>query len=93
MQLSGAQIGDGFMAVRVAISGSTASPPLFESIETLGRAVAVVRLRAASDWLRGKGHLNDEIVTIEKQLAALRLTQERLAEAQAAGGRIAPTEQ
>ena len=80
------------MAVRVAISGSTASPPLFETIEILGRAVTLVRLRAASDWLRGKGHLNAELIALEKQVAALRLSQERLTEAQSAGGRFDPAE-
>ncbi|MCO4760870.1 MAG: glutamate--tRNA ligase [Myxococcales bacterium] len=89
---AGALIGDGFMAVRVAISGSTASPGLFESIETLGRAVTLVRLRAAVDWLRGKGHLETEIAGLEKRLAALRTSQERLIEAQSAGGRFDPRE-
>ncbi len=37
-----------FQAVRVAISGSTVSPPLFESLELLGRERAVARLEAAT---------------------------------------------
>jgi glutamyl-tRNA synthetase len=37
-----------FQAVRVAISGSTVSPPLFESLELLGRDVAISRLQAAA---------------------------------------------
>jgi len=36
-----------FQAVRVAISGSTVSPPLFESLELLGRERALARLEAA----------------------------------------------
>lgn len=36
-----------FQAVRVAISGSTVSPPLFESLELLGRDRAISRLQAA----------------------------------------------
>ncbi len=36
-----------FQAVRVAATGSTVSPPLFESLELLGRDVTLARLRAA----------------------------------------------
>ena len=36
-----------FQAVRVAITGSTVSPPLFESIELLGKERALARLSAA----------------------------------------------
>ena len=38
----------GFQPLRVAVTGSTVSPPLFESIEVLGRGVAVARLHAAA---------------------------------------------
>jgi glutamyl-tRNA synthetase len=38
----------GFQPLRVAVTGSTVSPPLFESIEVLGREVAVSRLEAAA---------------------------------------------
>jgi glutamyl-tRNA synthetase len=37
-----------FGPVRVAITGSTVSPPLFESLELLGRDRALARLRAAA---------------------------------------------
>ena len=37
----------GFQPIRVAISGSTVSPPLFESLEILGRDESLERLRAA----------------------------------------------
>jgi glutamyl-tRNA synthetase len=37
----------GLQPVRVAITGSTVSPPLFESIDALGRDAAVARLEAA----------------------------------------------
>lgn len=37
----------GFQPIRVAISGSTVSPPLFESIEILGRDESVARISAA----------------------------------------------
>ncbi len=37
----------GLQPIRVAISGSTVSPPLFESIEVLGRDEAVSRLESA----------------------------------------------
>jgi glutamyl-tRNA synthetase len=36
-----------FGPVRVAVTGSTVSPPLFESIELLGRDVSIARLEAA----------------------------------------------
>jgi len=36
-----------FQAVRVAVTGTTVSPPLFESLELLGRDKAVARLDAA----------------------------------------------
>ncbi|MEA5119133.1 MAG: glutamate--tRNA ligase, partial [Propionicimonas sp.] len=36
-----------FAPVRVAITGSRVSPPLFESMELLGRESCLVRLRAA----------------------------------------------
>jgi glutamyl-tRNA synthetase len=36
-----------FQAIRVAVTGSTVSPPLFESLELLGRERAIQRIRAA----------------------------------------------
>ena len=36
-----------FAPVRVALTGSTVSPPLYESIELLGRERTLARLRAA----------------------------------------------
>ena len=42
----------GFQPIRVAISGSTVSPPLFESIEALGREQTLERLGAARERLR-----------------------------------------
>jgi glutamyl-tRNA synthetase len=41
-----------FGPVRVAVTGSTVSPPLFESIELLGRDRTLVRLEAALDTTR-----------------------------------------
>ncbi|WP_100445947.1 glutamate--tRNA ligase [Glycomyces xiaoerkulensis] len=40
-----------FGPVRVAISGKTVSPPLYESMELLGRDVSLARLRAARETL------------------------------------------
>jgi glutamyl-tRNA synthetase len=37
----------GFQPIRVAISGSMVSPPLFESLEILGRDESLARLRTA----------------------------------------------
>lgn len=43
-----------FGPVRVAITGSRVSPPLFESIELLGRESSVARVRALQKSLRGE---------------------------------------
>jgi glutamyl-tRNA synthetase len=40
--------GDAFMALRVAVTGKTATPPLCESMEVLGRARTIERLEAAA---------------------------------------------
>lgn len=42
-----------FQAVRVAVTGSTVSPPLFESLELLGRDATLVRIDAARTALTG----------------------------------------
>lgn len=39
-----------FAPVRVAVTGSHISPPLFESLELLGREPSLDRLRAAREW-------------------------------------------
>ena len=44
--------GDVFMAIRVAVTGSRASPPLFESMDLVGRERALARLHRAADFLR-----------------------------------------
>jgi glutamyl-tRNA synthetase len=36
-----------FQAVRVAVTGTTVSPPLFESLELLGRERTLARIKAA----------------------------------------------
>ena len=38
-----------FAPVRVAVTGRTISPPLYESLELLGRDATLARLRAALD--------------------------------------------
>ncbi|HVP06027.1 MAG TPA: glutamate--tRNA ligase [Dehalococcoidia bacterium] len=43
----GVKAGDLFGVVRVAVTGKTATPPLFETMEVLGRDVTLERLRAA----------------------------------------------
>jgi hypothetical protein len=42
------------MAIRVAISGRTATPPLFESMVALGRERTLARLARAADALAGE---------------------------------------
>jgi glutamyl-tRNA synthetase len=49
----GWKAGDLFMAIRVAISGRTATPPLFESMVALGRARTLARLAHAAHLLVG----------------------------------------
>lgn len=41
-----------FMAIRVACTGKTATPPLFETMQVLGRERTVKRLREAAERLR-----------------------------------------
>jgi glutamyl-tRNA synthetase len=44
--------GDLFMAMRVAVTGKTVTPPLIESILLLGRERAGARIRDAADRLK-----------------------------------------
>jgi glutamyl-tRNA synthetase len=62
---SGAAVGDAMMAIRVAACGRPASPPLFESIHTIGRAVVLVRLRHVCTLL-------DDLQAIHQAIAATR---------------------
>ncbi len=48
----GWKAGDLFMAIRVAITGRTATPPLFDTMVALGRARTLDRLDAAAGMLR-----------------------------------------
>jgi glutamyl-tRNA synthetase len=47
----GLKAGQIFMSIRVAVTGRTATPPLFATMEVLGRERVVARLRAAIDRL------------------------------------------
>jgi glutamyl-tRNA synthetase len=47
----GMKAGDFFTPIRVAVTGRTVSPPLFDSLELLGRDRALARIRAALDKL------------------------------------------
>jgi glutamyl-tRNA synthetase len=47
----GLKLGDLLMPIRVAVTGSRASPPLFESVRLLGAEEARLRLRAALELL------------------------------------------
>ena len=82
VDLAGVQAGDGFMAVRVAIAGSSAAPPLFESVEVLGRATTLVRLRAAAALLTSPQFLDKALADVEHDVVASR---EALALALSAG--------
>ena len=52
---SGWKVRDLFMTVRVAMTGKTATPPLFESMVVLGRERSLERLRAAITALKSTG--------------------------------------
>ena len=47
----GVKAGDLFGLVRVAVTGKTATPPLFETMEILGRQTTLQRLRVAIERL------------------------------------------
>ncbi|MEY4361648.1 MAG: hypothetical protein RL391_954 [Actinomycetota bacterium] len=49
----GLKLGKAQAPVRVAVTGRTIGPPLFEALEILGRDVVLARLRAAADRLAG----------------------------------------
>jgi glutamyl-tRNA synthetase len=49
----GLSAGKGLQPIRVAVTGSSVSPPLFESLEALGRDRSLARLREAAARLRG----------------------------------------
>jgi glutamyl-tRNA synthetase len=48
----GWKVGDLFMAVRVAVTGRTATPPLFDTLVAIGYDRTLARLRTAIDALR-----------------------------------------
>ncbi len=49
----GAKAGDLFSLIRIAVTGRKISPPLFETMEVLGRERSLARMRAAGGMLRG----------------------------------------
>ena len=49
-----------FMPIRCALTGSTTTPPLFESMELLGRERTLERLRAAAARAAERGEEDDE---------------------------------
>jgi glutamyl-tRNA synthetase len=49
----GWKVGDLFMAIRVAATGRTATPPLFDSLVALGRERTLARLDRAIATLEG----------------------------------------
>ncbi len=70
---AGVQVGDGLMAVRVAIAGRPAAPPLFETVEVVGRALTLHRLRQVANWLADPQFLEAEIAAASQELAAAQL--------------------
>jgi glutamyl-tRNA synthetase len=51
----GVKLGDLLMPLRVAVTGSRVSPPLFESIRLLGAEECLARVQAAADYLSAVG--------------------------------------
>ena len=51
VEARGWKAGDLFMAIRVATTGKTATPPLFDTLVALGRELTLVRLDAAIESL------------------------------------------
>jgi glutamyl-tRNA synthetase len=47
----GLKAGELFAVIRVAVTGRTAAPPLFETMDVLGRDLSLERLSAARDRL------------------------------------------
>jgi len=45
------KVGELFMMIRIAVTGKKATPPLFETMEVLGREATCKRLQAARDFL------------------------------------------
>ncbi len=65
-----AAVGDGMMAVRVAVCGRPASPPLFESMAAIGRATVLVRLREVCNLLGDPRLLQVAIAAVRQELEA-----------------------
>lgn len=51
---SGWKTGELFMLIRIAVTGRTATPPLFETLELIGAQQAFNRIKYAQDLLHGK---------------------------------------
>ena len=64
--------GDGFMALRVAVCGRPAAPPLFDTMAAVGRAVTLVRLRAVTSLLGNERFLQDALAAAQAELDASR---------------------
>ena len=78
---AGAGVGDGMMAVRVAVCGRPASPPLFESMAAIGRATVLVRLRHAHTLLGDARLLVEAMQAAITEVDAARLALETAAAA------------
>lgn len=92
VQAADVAIGDGFMAVRVAITGSRASPGLFESVEVVGRSTALARLRDVSGKLKTDAALTEALADLQRQVATLTEVIDHAAAAQNSGGALGPQE-
>ena len=51
-EAAGWEAKEAFMVLRVAATGRAATPPLFETLEVLGKEAVRRRVRSAAGWLR-----------------------------------------
>ncbi len=53
----GLKVGGFFMALRVAVTGKSATPPLIESMQVIGRDQSLARIQSAIDFLQSESEL------------------------------------
>ena len=71
----GLKTGHLFGSIRTAVSGSTATPPLFQMMEVLGRGVSMKRIEQAIERLRRGITLEDETRTAPAKIKRVYETQ------------------
>ena len=62
VEASGLKAGQVFGLMRIAITGQRVSPPLFESMEIIGKEVVMGRMHRAMNMLRRRLRLPDHLI-------------------------------